>query len=176
MITPQNVRPLNSHSVLPCHSSNRFGRMGLRTLNSSHASSLKVMIEKQYYSTGTKWEPIVGYSRALRVGNLIYVTGTTATDERGEIVAVGDAYAQTVQVIHNIERALAALGASLKDVVRTRMFVIDISRWEEYGRAHGEFFGEIKPCTTMVEVRRLIDDRMLIEIEVDAVLTAPLPH
>jgi enamine deaminase RidA (YjgF/YER057c/UK114 family) len=132
-------------------------------------------MEKQYYSTGTKWEPIVGYSRALRAGNLVYVTGTTATDESGEIVAVGDAYGQTVQVIRNIERALAALGASLKDVVRTRMFVTDISRWEEYGRAHGEFFGEIKPCTTMVEVRRLIDDRMLIEIEADAVLAAHLP-
>lgn len=134
------------------------------------------MIDKQYYSTGTKWEPIVGYSRALRVGNLIFVTGTTATDERGEIVAVGDAYAQTVQVIRNIERALAALGSSLKDVVRTRMFVTDISRWEEYGRAHGEFFKEIMPCATMVEVRRLIDDRMLIEIEVDAVIATPLPH
>jgi enamine deaminase RidA (YjgF/YER057c/UK114 family) len=134
------------------------------------------MIEKQYYSTGTKWEPIVGYSRALRAGNLVYVTGTTATDERGEVVAVGDAYAQTVQVIRNIERALVALGASLKDVVRTRIFVTDISQWEEYGRAHGEFFGEIMPCTTMVEVRRLIDDRMLIEIEADAVIATPLPH
>jgi enamine deaminase RidA (YjgF/YER057c/UK114 family) len=134
------------------------------------------MIDRQYYSTGTKWEPIVGYSRALRVGNLIYVTGTTATDEHGEIVAVGDAYSQTVQVIRNIERALVALGSSLKDVVRTRMFVTDISRWEEYGRAHGEFFREIMPCATMVEVRRLIDDRMLIEIEVDAVIATPLPH
>jgi enamine deaminase RidA (YjgF/YER057c/UK114 family) len=142
----------------------------------NHEPSLHRMIEKQYYSTGTKWEPIVGYSRALRAGNLIYVTGTTATDERGEIVGVGDAYAQTVQVIHNIERALAALGASLKDVVRTRIFVTDISRWEEYGRAHGEFFDEIKPCTTMVEVRRLIDDRMLVEIEADAVIATPLPH
>jgi enamine deaminase RidA (YjgF/YER057c/UK114 family) len=133
------------------------------------------MVEKQYYSTGTKWEPIVGYSRAIRVGNQIFVTGTTATDERGEIVGVGDGYAQGVQVIRNIERALAALGASLKDVVRTRMFVTDISRWEDYGRAHGEFFGEIRPCATMVEVSRLIDDRMLIEIEVDAVLTTSSP-
>src|SRR5262245_62716308 len=90
------------------------------------------MIEKQYYSTGTRWEPIVGYSRAIRFGNMVFVTGTTATDERGEIVGVGDAYAQTVQVIRNIERALSALGAGLKDVVRRRMFVTDISRWEEF--------------------------------------------
>lgn len=128
------------------------------------------MAEKQYYSTGTKWEPIVGYSRAIRVGSQVFVTGTTATDERGEIVGVGDAYSQTVQVIRNIERALAALGAGLKDVVRTRMFVTDIALWKEYGRAHGEFFDRIRPCATMVEVRRLIDDRMLIEIEVDAIV------
>jgi enamine deaminase RidA (YjgF/YER057c/UK114 family) len=128
------------------------------------------MAEKQYYSTGSKWEPVVGYSRAIRVGNQIYVAGTTATDEGGEIVGVGDAYAQTVQVIRNVERALNAMGASLDDVVRTRMFVTDIARWEEFGRAHGEFFGGVRPCATMVEVRRLIDDRMLIEIEVDAIL------
>jgi enamine deaminase RidA (YjgF/YER057c/UK114 family) len=125
--------------------------------------------ERKTYSSGTKWEPIVGYSRALRTGQLVFVTGTTATDELGEIVGEGDAYEQTVQAIRNIERALAALGASLQDVVRTRMFVTDISRWEEYGRGHGEFFGGIRPCTTMVEVRALIDKRMLIEIEADAV-------
>jgi enamine deaminase RidA (YjgF/YER057c/UK114 family) len=126
------------------------------------------MEERQKYSSGAKWEPIVGYSRALRVGGRIYVTGTTATDENGEIVGKGDAYAQTVQVIKNIEKALKALGAGLENVVRTRMFVTDISRWEEYGRAHGEFFRDIMPCTTMVEVSRLIDPDMLIEIEADA--------
>jgi enamine deaminase RidA (YjgF/YER057c/UK114 family) len=128
------------------------------------------MAERKSYSTGTKWEPIVGYSRAIRVGNQIFVTGTTATDERGEIVGEGDAYAQTVQVIRNIEHAIQSLGGNLIDVVRTRIFVTDISRWEEYGRAHGEFFGEIRPCATMVEVSRLIDDRMLVEIEVDAIV------
>jgi enamine deaminase RidA (YjgF/YER057c/UK114 family) len=128
-------------------------------------------MEREYYSAGTKWEPIVGYSRAVRVGNQVFVTGTTPTDENGGIVGVGDGYAQAVQTIRNIERALNALGASLKDVVRTRMFVTDISLWEEYGRAHAEFFREIKPCTTMVEVRKLIDDRMLIEIEADAIVT-----
>jgi enamine deaminase RidA (YjgF/YER057c/UK114 family) len=128
------------------------------------------MTERQSYSSGTIWEPIVGYSRAIRVGNQIFVTGTTATDEMGEIVGVGDAYAQTVRVVLNIERALKALGGGLKHIVRTRMFVTDISRWEEYGRAHGEFFRDIRPCATMVEVRRLIDPRMLIEIEADAIV------
>ena len=128
------------------------------------------MQERQKYSSGAKWEKIVGYSRAVRVGSRIYVTGTTATDENSNIVGVGDAYAQTVQTIKNIEKALKALGASLENVVRTRMFVTDISRWEEYGRAHGEFFREIMPATTMVEVSKLIDSEMLIEIEVDAEL------
>ncbi|MBA2495127.1 MAG: RidA family protein, partial [Acidobacteria bacterium] len=107
-------------------------------------------------------------SRAVRVGNRIYVTGTTATDENSNIVGISDAYAQAVQTIKNIERALQALGAELENVVRTRMFVTDISRWEEYGKAHGEFFREILPATTMVEVSRLIDPNMLIEIEADA--------
>ncbi len=126
--------------------------------------------EKRHYHSGTKWESIVGYSRAIRVGNMIFVTGTTATDEHDEVVGVGDAYGQTIQIIRNIERALKSLDASLNDVIRTRMFVTDISLWQEYGRAHGEFFREIKPCTTMVEVSRLIDERMLIEIEADALV------
>ena len=128
------------------------------------------MRERQRISTGQKWESIVGYSRAVRVGERIYVTGTTATDENGQVVSVGDAYAQTVQTLKNIESALSRLGAGLEHVVRTRMFVTDISRWEEYGRAHGEFFREIMPATTMIEVSRLIDEQMLIEIEADAEL------
>ena len=128
------------------------------------------MQEREKYTSGAKWEKIVGYSRAVRVGNRIYVTGTTATDENSQVVGVGDAYAQTCQTIKNIERALNALGATLENVVRTRMFVTDISRWEEFGKAHGEFFGEIMPATTMVEVSRLIDVAMLIEIEADAEL------
>jgi enamine deaminase RidA (YjgF/YER057c/UK114 family) len=128
------------------------------------------MRERQKYSSGAKWESIVGYSRAVKVGERIYVTGTTATAEDGSIVGIGDAHAQTAQTIRNIEKALKALGAGLENVVRTRMFVTDISRWEEYGRAHGEFFHEIMPCTTMVEVSKLIDPDMLIEIEADAEL------
>ncbi len=126
------------------------------------------MQKREKYSSGTKWEKLVGYSRAVKVRNRIYVTGTTATDENSNIVGVGDACAQTVQAIKNIEKALNALGATLENVVRTRMFVTDISRWEEYGKAHGEFFGSILPATTMVEVSKLIDAEMLIEIEVDA--------
>jgi enamine deaminase RidA (YjgF/YER057c/UK114 family) len=128
------------------------------------------MQERERYSSGVKFESIVGYSRAVKVGSRIYVTGTTATGEEGVIVGEGDAYAQTVQVIRNIDQALRALNAGLENVVRTRMFVTDISRWEEYGRAHREFFGEVMPATTMVEVSKLIDPRMLIEIEADAEL------
>lgn len=123
---------------------------------------------RQRYSSGAKWESVVGYSRAVRVGDRIYVTGTTATDRNSDIVGIGDAYVQTVQCIKNIERALKEFDCTLDHVVRTRMFVTDISRWEEYGRAHGEFFREILPATTMVEVSRLIDPDMLIEIEADA--------
>ena len=126
------------------------------------------MKKRQRYSSGAKWESVVGYARAVRVDDRIYVTGTTATDENSKIVGIGDAYAQAVQCIKNIERALKALDAGLENVVRTRMFVTDISRWEEYGRAHGEFFREIMPATTMVEVSKLIDPDMLIEIEADA--------
>lgn len=126
------------------------------------------MQHREKYSSGVKWESVVGYSRAVKVGDRIYVTGTTATGENGEIVGVGDAYAQTIQVFRNIERALTALGAGIENIVRTRMFVTDISRWQEYGRAHGEILGSVMPATTMVEVSKLIDPDMLIEIEADA--------
>jgi enamine deaminase RidA (YjgF/YER057c/UK114 family) len=127
-----------------------------------------IVTERQKISSGAKWEPIVGYSRAVKVGNRIYVTGTTALGENGEIVGEENAYEQAKQCIRNIESALKRLGACLEHVVRTRMFVTDISRWEEYGRAHGEFFRDIMPATTIVEVKALIDPRMLIEIEADA--------
>ena len=130
------------------------------------------MSDRQKYSSGTKWEPIVGYSRGIRQGNLIWVTGTTATNDKGEIVGIGDPRAQTLQAIRNIEKALKALGATLNDVVRTRMFVTDIALWQEYGCAHGELFGEIRPTTSMIEIQRLIDDQMLIEIEADAIVDA----
>jgi enamine deaminase RidA (YjgF/YER057c/UK114 family) len=130
----------------------------------------RARVTKKRVSGNSPWEGVVGYSRAVRVGRTIHVAGTTASGDDGQIVGPGDAYAQTVQAIRNIEQALKALGADLTDVVRTRLYVTDIDRWQEVGRAHGEVFGEIRPAATMVEVSRLIDPAMLVEIEVEAIV------
>lgn len=129
-----------------------------------------IIMERTNYSSGAKWESIVGYSRAVKVGNTIEITGTVAVDDNGRLAGEDNAYEQTKFIIEKIDKVLQRAGASLKDVVRTRMFVTDISRWEEYGRAHGEFFADILPCTSMIEVKGLIDPGYLIEIEATAII------
>jgi enamine deaminase RidA (YjgF/YER057c/UK114 family) len=127
--------------------------------------------QRQNISSGTRWEDIAGYSRAVRVGNVVHVSGTTATDERGTVVGAGDAYAQTVYIIQKIERALKQAGASLADVVRTRIYVTDARRWEEVARAHAAFFGTVRPANTLIEVSRLIGDEYLVEMEAEAIIS-----